>query len=1482
MLSRRTRTFCLTHLWVGIAFIACVGLTVSCQPLPSPMDEMAKSVDSKISNIVVPESAPAFADGSSKVPVYFYAKDSGGNPIKNFKPELGVIGAGENKIHCEPSGAEYADCSLTSNQGGPKIIYSKNVRMLKSARAFFFENPLLGKMLVKRHMVPANGFATAIIEVHLKNSKGLPRYGLRPQLYFEKGNAGKVHCSITSEAGISICRVTANEPGLYVLGSNNPTLPSVEVQFEESRMRVVNARAYAGRSDSFVRLIVKGNELPRFQIQPNDVEVACSRMTHGESACKLSSKAGGTKLLRLDSGGGEEETLAIDFVDDKKYLRYFSEQAAIADGFSKVEVEIQLKDSSNAPLKIQSPELDIIGTGINHWTCGSGNAEGKVKCQISSTEPGIKIVEVRDPAVKDSVEIEFAQSPIVLKTNSQAADGFSPVVLELISQSPEGTIPFLDVRGPSESDPKYRCLPYKKYSTKDEVRSLCFVWTMVPGVYKVTDRHSNRGQVEVTFTDPFGSFELKNGENATAKADGVEKIKFQIMAKNEWGAPRFGAVPVLEVLPPLGITSHCSVIGFDGASDCEIQSLRTGSFRVKAQDPAIAGHYNVLFRSPHGGISENSPSLGIVNSTEAIANTSSKAIVHINLKDNSGNPLMGVLPRIVVEGEGINVGTCYPSDINGVGRCDIASSEVGPKTIRVEEPPIDQSIKVVFREKSRVCKAENAAETIQDWEGPAFEDWSSCRILRCNENYRLDANVCIALVKECDPLPLGARQGTQTWNSRHGDRTWGDCKISKCLPHYQLQNSSGDEADACVPEVRDCPKVEIPKQFVAGLQTWNGKNWGDCKPSACRYPNKVSGEECLTADVTPSFKGELEDIAEAIPGEEYKSKSLVISDIERNVPFQLIGGIDSYIEIKDHDEWVKKGVSVFADQLGHLHEGLHSGDEIRLVSKSSSELGMKTKLTLTVGSASPLEWFLETLPETPPPNPLLNHAPGQRSFQVSWEEGGVGGGGPNNCQVQFFNGKAWMAVGKSFDCDHRQVPESISLPEDGWVSDFSATGIMVRMIRLTDQAVVVNFANKLTCVPDAIMPGKNDPDKDENCNGRWNDEDDNLPPEKGDFTIIPAEGSDVGITGTASVNLKINCPTDQSGEVQVAFGASAEPTNWSPCVSDKPHHLGSGHGTKKVYLRFKDRYSNTTKDLVRDIVLDQEAPVGGQLTIEGAARAIKSNKVLLAIQCPQDSSEKVERAIGESPEPTEWRNCRSEEVFELSKGEGTKSIYIRFRDRFGNISEALKSEVIVDSSGPIAHLNVKSGWVNALPHEIHVDVRDELESLPLKCSIEAQEKVADTGETLGTAYGPLLEISQSCEKAVYSLQHGKVYRFRVKASDSLGNLGSYSALSSEVRVDAEVPTLTNISATTHRSQPGCEVVRVSINGGSDAMSGLAEKAYSFDGGKTWQASYYKDFETTSLVLPSGQLRLRDAAGNIYIYEAAVSGSAEACRHDATN
>ena len=313
---------------------------------------------------------------------------------------------------------------------------------------------------------------------------------------------------------------------------------------------------------------------------------------------------------------------------------------------------------------------------------------------------------------------------------------------------------------------------------------------------------------------------------------------------------------------------------------------------------------------------------------------------------------------------------------------------------------------------------------------------------------------------------------------------------------------------------------------------------------------------------------------------------------------------------------------------------------------------------------------------------------------------------------------------------------------------------------------------------------------------------DTTAPTGGSFTI----NSDANYTGSQTANtLNVTCPTDSWATVEMAYGNSAAPTNWTTCATTvSSYDLGAGQGTKTVYMRFRDGGSNTTSDTTDTITLDSvaptvaitysenpanagaitvtatyselvktgetptvsinqqgttditnatmtvgadrsiwtysytvmaatggtyvdgtatvslstnhdeagntvgaptgntftidtTAPTGGSFTINSAATYTTSQTGnTLNVTCPTDSWATVQMAYGNSAAPTNWTTCAATvSSYDLGAGQGTKTVYMRFRDGGSNTTSDTTDTITLDSVAPTVAITYSENPANA-------------------------------------------------------------------------------------------------------------------------------------------------------------------------------------------
>jgi regulator of replication initiation timing len=200
------------------------------------------------------------------------------------------------------------------------------------------------------------------------------------------------------------------------------------------------------------------------------------------------------------------------------------------------------------------------------------------------------------------------------------------------------------------------------------------------------------------------------------------------------------------------------------------------------------------------------------------------------------------------------------------------------------------------------------------------------------------------------------------------------------------------------------------------------------------------------------------------------------------------------------------------------------------------------------------------------------------------------------------------------------------------------------------------------------------------------------------------------------------------------------------------------------------------------------------------------------------------------------------------------NIWAYSEDEIGNVSAPVKSDgTISENSAPQISVNPSdfSNWsVDNL--DIQVTVTDNEGLKEIHYTVDGTETVIDmvTGFT-DKQVSKNFKIALNSDSPAHSIQ--------IQAVDLAGNnAATYNAT---VKQDKTVPTISSVAG--NPSNWTKDGVTLTVNA-SDAVSGLASEAYSFDGGITWQASSSKTYvdNTNGIVV-----KVKDTAGNIATFQA---------------
>ena len=162
-----------------------------------------------------------------------------------------------------------------------------------------------------------------------------------------------------------------------------------------------------------------------------------------------------------------------------------------------------------------------------------------------------------------------------------------------------------------------------------------------------------------------------------------------------------------------------------------------------------------------------------------------------------------------------------------------------------------------------------------------------------------------------------------------------------------------------------------------------------------------------------------------------------------------------------------------------------------------------------------------------------------------------------------------------------------------------------------------------------------------------------------------------GATGTnsTSVTLNLSATDSETGVKEMRFSNNGIAwSGWEPYGTSKTWAIPTGEGSKTVYVQYKNNAGMTSSTYSDSIILDTTAPTGSIL-VDGGAPYTNSISVTLSLSAADSGSGVDDMHLGNLGSTWEpWESYTTTHSWNLISGDGSKGVYVQYRDGAGNIS----------------------------------------------------------------------------------------------------------------------------------------------------------------------------------------------------------------------
>ena len=346
-------------------------------------------------------------------------------------------------------------------------------------------------------------------------------------------------------------------------------------------------------------------------------------------------------------------------------------------------------------------------------------------------------------------------------------------------------------------------------------------------------------------------------------------------------------------------------------------------------------------------------------------------------------------------------------------------------------------------------------------------------------------------------------------------------------------------------------------------------------------------------------------------------------------------------------------------------------------------------------------------------------------------------------------------------------------------------------------------------------------------------------------------------TNNTAVNLTLSASDAASGVSQMCFSNDGiNYSGWQGYATFAPWILSIGDGMKTVYVKYKDHAGNVSSPFSDTIILDTVVPSGSVSINDGASYA---NTVLVTLTLSADDALSGVAQMSFSNDETNWSDWEvygTGKSWALTPGDGTETVYVRYKDNAGNIA-TYSDTIILDTTPPSSTVGALAAYQANTSFMVFWSGSDALAGL---ASYDVQFR--DGTDVSWEDW----QASTIATSTAFAGEDGHTYYFRCRARDNAGNVEDYPGSDGDTHTTVDV-TSPSGSVLVNDGAIDTTSTNVTLNlSASDGVSGVSQMSFSNDG-SSW--SSWEDYSmskswtlTPSDGLKTVYVRYKDNAGNI--------------------
>ncbi|MCK5702040.1 MAG: hypothetical protein KAI29_12840, partial [Cyclobacteriaceae bacterium] len=218
---------------------------------------------------------------------------------------------------------------------------------------------------------------------------------------------------------------------------------------------------------------------------------------------------------------------------------------------------------------------------------------------------------------------------------------------------------------------------------------------------------------------------------------------------------------------------------------------------------------------------------------------------------------------------------------------------------------------------------------------------------------------------------------------------------------------------------------------------------------------------------------------------------------------------------------------------------------------------------------------------------------------------------------------------------------------------------------------------------------------------------DRIPPTDGKIAINNGAEWLTDKSGKGDIQLYAN----GAHEVMISNSSTFSKGKWEPMTEVKKAWIFAiDKSSVEVYAKFRDKAGNISETISTSIKIDTEPPKNASISIDNGEKYVTNKDRKIKISMHVDGATGMRISQNKSFRDVKWEPIASSKEIILSEADGEKTYYAQFSDDAGNLSEIVKSKIILDTTPPKFNkfaINDGAEWTNHAEKKVNLSIDAE-------------------------------------------------------------------------------------------------------------------------------------------------------------------------------